>query len=394
MGLLQQALDVFQVRGAALLSRPDDDAIRAGAGTGTGAPAGPGEGWRLVASAGEVPGFGSGAGESPGAASVHGDNVERIDATTCLVLYGRVLPASDRRLLGAFGVHLVAQLERQQLLASRSEVLKLAESNTMRTSILRAVSHDLRTPLAGIKLAVGGLRQEGVRYTRRRSRSCWQPSRTVRTGWKCLVGNLLDMSRITSDSINPLLRPVRWYEVIPGGLHGISPGRVRVELPPTCPRSTRTTGMLERVIANIVENAVKYAPESDIVLVGSAGGLGPATVSGRPAGELRIIDHGTGIPADRVVDMFRPFQRLDDATQATGVGLGLAVAKGFTDAMGGSLTAEATPGGGLTMVIRLPLSTGVPFRRSAAAGPAGAAVGGHRTAAIAPPLLASGTDAG
>ena len=136
--------------------------------------------------------------------------------------------------------------------------------------------------------------------------------------------------------------------------------------------------MLERVIANIVENAVKYAPESDIVLAGSAGGLGPATVSGRPAGELRIIDHGTGIPADRVVDMFRPFQRLDDATQATGVGLGLAVAKGFTEAMGGRLTAEATPGGGLTMVISLPLSSGVPFRRRAGSGTAAAAISGHR----------------
>lgn len=392
VGLLQQALDVFQVRGAALLSRPDDDDIRAGAGTGTGAPAGPGEGWRLVASAGEVPGFGSGAGESPAAASVHDDNVERIDATTCLVLYGRVLPASDRRLLGAFGVHLVAQLERQQLLASRSEVLKLAESNTMRTSILRAVSHDLRTPLAGIKLAVGGLRQEGVRYTREEERELLATIEDCSDRLEVLVGNLLDMSRITSDSIKPLLRPVRWYDVVPGGLHGISPGRVRVELPANMPEVEADQGMLERVIANIVENAVKYAPESDIVLAGSAGGLGPATVSGRPAGELRIIDHGTGIPADRVVDMFRPFQRLDDATQATGVGLGLAVAKGFTEAMGGRLTAEATPGGGLTMVISIPLSSGVPFRAApgqAPLQPQSAVIGRLH----APPLLASGTDA-
>jgi two-component system sensor histidine kinase KdpD len=124
-------------------------------------------------------------------------------------------------------------------------------------------------------------------------------------------------------------------------------------------------GMLERVVANIVENAVKYAPDSDIVVAGAAGGLSPAALAGRPAGELRIIDHGRGIPAERVLDMFRPFQRLDDATAAAGVGLGLAVAKGFTEAMGGRLAAEPTPGGGLTMVITLPLSAGEPFEARA-----------------------------
>ncbi|MET1066236.1 MAG: DUF4118 domain-containing protein [Arthrobacter sp.] len=388
VGLLEQALDVFQVRGAALLSQRDEDAFRAD----TGAYARPGEGWRLIASAGEVPAFPSAAGDNPGIAGIHGDNVERIDATTCLVLSGRVLPASDRRLLGAFGIHLVAQLERQQLLASRSEVLKLAESNTMRTSILRAVSHDLRTPLAGIKLAVGGLRQEGVRYTRDEEQELLATIEDCADRLEVLVGNLLDMSRITSDSITPLLRPVRWYEVVPGGLHGIPPGRVRVELPANMPEVEADEGMLERVIANIVENAVKYAPQSDIVLAGSAGWLGPATVGGRPAGELRIIDHGNGIPADRVVDMFRPFQRLDDATQATGVGLGLAVAKGFTEAMGGRLTAEATPGGGLTMVVSLPLSSGIPF----VTGPDQAPLQPQSTVTgrlHAPPILSSRTDA-
>jgi two-component system sensor histidine kinase KdpD len=122
-------------------------------------------------------------------------------------------------------------------------------------------------------------------------------------------------------------------------------------------------GLLERVIANIVENAVKYAPDSDVLLVGAVGGSGSATVAGRPASELRVVDHGKGVPAEHVMAMFRPFQRLDDvsygAAGGTGVGLGLAVAKGFTEIMGGVLEAEMTPGGGLTMVIRLPLSTGI-----------------------------------
>ena len=340
--LLEQARTVFQVRGAALLSQGSDRGLA----------------WRRQASAGEVPG-GPGL-EGASNSSADGENVEEIDAGTRLVLYGRILPASDRRLLAAFGVHLAAQLERQQLVASRREMMRLAESNTMRTSILRAVSHDLRTPLAGIKLAVGALRGTGVRYTPEEEQELLATIEECSDRLDVLVGNLLDMSRITSDSVSPHLRPLRWYEVIPGALHGVPPDRVRVELPANMPEIDADQGMLERVVANIVENAVKYAPDSDIVVVGAAGGFSPATLRGRPAGELRIIDHGQGVPAERVLDMFRPFQRLDDATQAAGVGLGLAVAKGFTEAMGGRLAAEPTPGGGLTMAITLPLSTGAP----------------------------------
>ncbi len=256
-------------------------------------------------------------------------------------------------------------------------MLRLAESNTIRTSILRAVSHDLRTPLAGIKLAVGGLRHDGARYTPDEQQELLATIEECSDRLDGLVGNLLDMSRISADAAHPLLKPVRWYEVIPDALRAVPEGRVRVELPANMPEVDADPGMLERVIANVVENAVKYAPDSDIVLVGAGGGLSPVTLEGHPAGELRIIDHGRGIPAERVVEMFRPFQRLDDAPQTTGIGLGLAVAKGFTDAMGGSLTAEATPGGGLTMVIRLPLSTGDALRGTPPTGPAATAVG-HR----------------
>lgn len=344
--LLEQSLGVFQVRGAAVFSLDDSRG-----------DAGPADDrrWRLTGAAGEL----SEADTDRG--GVNGENIEEIDASTRLVLFGRILPASDRRLLGAFGIHLAAQLERQQLVASRRQMLRLAESNTIRTSLLRAVSHDLRTPLAGIKLAVGGLRHDGERYTPDERQELLATIEECSDRLDALVGNLLDMSRISADATTPLLRPLRWYEVIPDALRAVPKGRVRVELPANMPEVDADAGMLERVIANIVENAVKYAPDSDIVLVGAGGGLSPVALDGRPAGELRIIDHGRGVPAEKVVEMFRPFQRLDDAPQTTGIGLGLAVAKGFTDAMGGSLTAEATPGGGLTMVIRLPLSTGAPF---------------------------------
>ncbi|WP_427005101.1 DUF4118 domain-containing protein [Pseudarthrobacter sp. H2] len=346
--LLEQALDVFHVRGAALYGLAD---------TGGGHP---GKNWRIIARAGELPAPAAVGNRDSVPEDFHTENTEQIDAATRLALFGPALPAGDRRLLGAFGAHLAAQLERQQLAASRREVLRLAESNTMRTSILRAVSHDLRTPLAGIKLAAGSLLQESVDYTPEQQRELLQTIDECSDRLDLLVGNLLDMSRITADAAKPLLKPVRWYEVIPAALHGIPPGRVRADLPPNMPEIEADPGMLERVIANIAENAVKYAPESEIILVGTAGGLSAETLAGRPAGELRIIDHGQGVPAESVVEMFRPFQRLDDIPQTTGVGLGLAVAKGFTEAMGGTLTAEPTPGGGLTMVIRLPLSTGAP----------------------------------
>ncbi len=346
-GLLEQALDVFQVRTAALYlaaerTQPSSSSPSCGGGS-----VGGGGAWQLVASAGE-----------PKADPDDTENIEQVDGNTRLVLTGRVLPASDRRLLGAFGAHLSALLERRQLAATRREMMRLAESNTMRTSILRAVSHDLRTPLAGIKLAVGGLRQPGVQYTEQEEEELLATIDECSDRLDGLVGNLLDMSRITSDSVNALIKPIRWYDVIPAALHGITPGRVRVDLPPNMPAVDADAGMLERVIANIAENAVKYAPDSDIVIVGAAGGLSTTTLAGRPASELRIIDHGQGVPAANVLKMFQPFQRLDDVPAATGVGLGLAVAQGFTEAMGGTLTAEETPGGGLTMLVRLPLSTG------------------------------------
>jgi two-component system sensor histidine kinase KdpD len=387
-GLLQQALDVFQVRGAGLFGLVTGDADASS--PGAAGPAGPQ--WQLLARAGELsPGAGPENGVLAVQAAPSGDNVEQINATTRLVLSGRVLPASDRRLLSAFGVHLLAQLENQQLLASRSQLRRLAESNSMRTSLLRAVSHDLRTPLAGIKLAVGGLRQTGVRYTREEEQELLETIEECSDRLDGLVANLLDMSRITSEAVHPLLRPVRWYDVVGGSLHSLPAARVRVELPANMPEIEADPGMLERIIANIVENALKYAPDSDVVVTGTAGGLSPATVEGRPAGELRIVDHGTGVPADKVVEMFRPFQRLDDASRASGVGLGLAIAKGFTEAMGGRLRAEATPGGGLTMVVSLPLSEGVPFQQQAGQAPLepqSLLAGRHHL----PPLLSSPTD--
>ncbi len=306
-------------------------------------------------------------GEPPPSSPAEADNVEEISESLALALSGRTLPATDRRLLGAFGAHLMAMEQRDQLSLTRKANLRLAEGNKMRTAVLRAVSHDLRTPLAGIKLAVSSLRQDAVTFTPSEEAELLATIENYSDRLDVLVDNLLDMSRLSSDTVTPLLLPVGWLSVLPAALRGVPDGRVRLDLPPNMPAVEADPGMLERVIANIVENAVKYAPESEILMVGTVGGSGSSTIEGQPASELRIIDRGRGVPAEDVVAMFRPFQRLDDisfrADGSTGVGLGLAVAKGFTEAMGGQLDAEKTPGGGLTMVIRLPISSGVARRR-------------------------------
>jgi two-component system sensor histidine kinase KdpD len=281
-----------------------------------------------------------------------------MDEDHVLALTGRTLSQRERQLLAAVTSHLLAIQQHEQLAASRRENLRLAEGNKMRTSVLRAVSHDLRTPLAGIKLAVSSLRQDAVRLPPADEQELLATIETYADRLDSLVGNLLDMSRITAESVQPLLHPLSWREAVEGALAAFPADRIRVELTPNMPPVEADAGMLERVIANIVENALKYAGGSDIVIVGAIGGVGTATVDGRPASELRIIDHGQGVPAASVVDMFRPFQRLGDVPSGTGVGLGLAVAKGFTETMGGRLLAEQTPGGGLTMIIRLPLSAG------------------------------------
>ncbi|WP_248760740.1 DUF4118 domain-containing protein [Pseudarthrobacter sp. SSS035] len=363
-GILAEALDVFGATGAGVYSSREGTAQGSSPTSGlAGVRGADGRIWSLVAGAGDTAGWEHGVTGPPGSTA------EPVDDDTRLVLFGREAPAVESRLLGAFAVHVKAQLERRQLAVSRREVLRLAEGNSMRTAILRAVSHDLRTPLAGIKLAAGGLLQRTVTYTPAEERELLETIDECTDRLDQLVGNLLDMSRITADSVRPLLGPVRWSEVVAPALRGLPDGTVRVELPANMPTVEADPVLLDRVIANIVENAVKYAPGSGITITGASDGMGAATLDGYPSGELRIIDHGAGVPAGKVLEMFQPFQRLHDRPQATGVGLGLAVADGFVRAMGGTLTAQETPGGGLTMVIRLALSTGSPGARHAAGQP-------------------------
>ena len=269
-----------------------------------------------------------------------------------LALSGRVLPAEDRRVLAAFAAQAAVVLDRQRLVGEAERARELAEGNRIRTALLAAVSHDLRTPLAAIKAAVTSLRADDVAWSAEDEAELLEAIEDGADRLDHLVGNLLDMSRLQTGTVAPLFREIDLDEVVPMALVGVPESAVTLDIPEDLPMVEVDPGLLERGVANIVENAVKYSPPDRPVLV-SASALGERV-------ELRVADRGPGVPDTAKDRIFEPFQRYGDAPRGAGVGLGLAVARGFVEAMGGSLAAEDTPGGGMTMVLTLRAAPGRP----------------------------------
>ncbi|MFF3275249.1 ATP-binding protein [Streptomyces chrestomyceticus] len=269
-----------------------------------------------------------------------------------LALTGRVLPAEDRRVLAAFAAQAAVVLDRQRLVGEAERARELAEGNRIRTALLAAVSHDLRTPLASIKASVTSLRSDDVAWSEEDEAELLEGIEAGADRLDHLVGNLLDMSRLQTGTVTPLIREIDLDEVVPMALGGVPEGSVTLDIPEELPIVAVDPGLLERSVANLVENGVKYSPEGERVLV-SASALGDRV-------ELRIADRGPGVPDSAKNRIFEPFQRYGDAPRGAGVGLGLAVARGFAEAMGGTLAAEDTPGGGMTMVLTLRAAPGGP----------------------------------
>ncbi|MFD4624561.1 ATP-binding protein [Streptomyces sp. NPDC058475] len=263
-----------------------------------------------------------------------------------LALSGRVLHASDRRVLAAFAAQAAVVLDLQRLQHEADQARTLAEGNRIRTALLAAVSHDLRTPLAGIKAAVSSLRSDDVAWSEEDRAELLEGIEDGADRLDHLVGNLLDMSRLQTGTVTPLIREIDLDEVVPMALGGVPEETVELEIPESLPMVAVDAGLLERSVANLVENAVKYSPVDERVLV-SASALADRV-------EVRVVDRGPGVPDEAKERIFAPFQRYGDAPRGAGVGLGLAVARGFAEAMGGTLNAEDTPGGGLTMVLTVP----------------------------------------
>jgi two-component system, OmpR family, sensor histidine kinase KdpD len=327
--LLERTREAFGMRSACLLERP-------------GGAAGPAADWTAVASSGESPVC------RPDDADV---NVP-ISDTLSLSLSGRPLAASDRRVLGAFAAYAAVALEQQRLAAEAEAAKPIAAADRMRTALLAAVSHDLRTPLASAKAAVTSLRSPDVRWNLADTEELLATADESLDRLTHLVENLLDMSRLQAGALSLFPRPTGLDEVVARALDNLEPlgGEVSVEMPESLPAVQADPAILERVVVNLIENALRYSPAGKPPLV-TASTLGDHV-------ELRVIDRGPGIPEQDRENMFVPFQRLGDTDNTIGVGLGLALSRGLTEAMDGTLTAEDTPGGGLTMTVSLPAAPG------------------------------------
>jgi len=248
-------------------------------------------------------------------------------------------------LLAGYTAQAVAALDRARLRTQAAQAEALAEGDRMRTALLRAVSHDLRTPLASIKASVSSLRQTDVHWSAEDEAELLANIEQNADRLDALVGNLLDMGRLQAGSLEPFLRATAVDEVAPVALRGLDHAdHLLIVVPDDLPLVRADPGLLERVLANLFSNALRHSPP-DLRPMLRAREDGDRVV-------LDVVDHGTGVPSGLKDRIFEPFARLDE--RSPGVGLGLAVAKGFAEAMGGAIVAIDTPGGGLTVRVTLP----------------------------------------
>ena len=227
---------------------------------------------------------------------------------------------------------------------------RLKAADRQRTALLAAVGHDLRSPLAAVKAAVGTLRQTDVSWSEQERSELLGTIEESADRLNSIVANLLDASRLEAGALSVRSQPVALDEVIGAAVLAV-PGareRVTVDVPDDLPLVQADRGLLERVLANLFDNAVRHSPESGPVEV--------SATAGDTSAKLKVVDHGPGVPEGERERLFEPFQRIDDRGAPKGVGLGLTVARGFMEAMDGILIADGSAGGGLTMRLRLPLA--------------------------------------
>jgi two-component system sensor histidine kinase KdpD len=328
--VLDRVREAFGMDSVTLLERAGD-----------GTPPGPAAAWTVVAHSGPD------AVTTPDEADVEVPVAKGLR----LALRGRTLTAADHRVLNAFAAYAAVALEQQRLAAEAEAARPIAEADRMRTALLTAVSHDLRTPLASAKAAVTSLRSPDVTWDAADREELLATADESLDKLTRVVGNLLDMSRLQAGALSVFRRPTALDEVVAGALDDLGPASrdVVVDIPETLPEVEADPGILERVIVNLTGNALRFSPPGKPPLL-SASALGDRV-------ELRVVDRGPGIPAADRDRVFVPFQRLGDTDNTTGVGLGLALSRGLTETMGGTLDPDDTPGGGLTMIISLPAAT-------------------------------------
>ncbi|MBV6696375.1 DUF4118 domain-containing protein [Kitasatospora aureofaciens] len=286
--------------------------------------------------------------EHPGAGQNSETTEVPVGPDAVLVLTGRRLPAADQRVLTAFAAHVAAALERDRLAVVAAEVEPIKAADRMRTALLAAVSHDLRTPLAAALASVGSLRSPDVEFSSEDQAELLATADESLVKLTRLVDNLLDMSRLQAGALTLHLTETHLDEILPRALDSLPDPYAPVQPLDldTAPPVLADPPLLERVLANVITNALRHnAPGAPVLVTAS---------HHADLVEIRVIDRGPGIAPEDRDRVFLPFQRLGDTDNTTGVGLGLALSRGLAEAMGGSLEVEDTPGGGTTMLLTLP----------------------------------------
>jgi two-component system sensor histidine kinase KdpD len=288
-------------------------------------------------------------GESPCLRPEDSDTEVPVGDNLIVALRGRQLAAEDQRLLAAFATEVAVAYQQRRLAQAVEAAEPLAEADRMRTALLNAVSHDLRTPIASAKAAVSSLRSRDVAWSEPDRAELLANADTALDRLTALVTNLLDLSRLQAGVLSVIARPIGIDDVVSRALDQAAAGHaIELDVPDELPEVVADPGLLERVVANLVENAVRYTPPGERIRVAASAHGGVV--------ELRVVDRGPGIPSSDREAVFEPFQRRDDASDGAGVGLGLAIARGFVQAMHGTIALEDTPGGGLIAVVALPIA--------------------------------------
>ncbi len=301
----------------------------------------PDGGWGVEASSGRTPP------QSPDMAS----HSLTLNDQSVIAWSGGRLDREEREVLMSFATQLTMARYRRDLQRDAARASVLAEADELRSALLAAVGHDFRTPLASIRTAATSLLSDDVDFDRVTTKELLQTIDDEADRLNGLVGNLLDMSRLQTGGVPVRCQSIGIEEVVAGAIASIHPvaTALDIDVPETLPRVWIDPGLIERAIANVVSNALVFAPPGTAVRI-EAAALGAHM-------HLRVIDRGRGIPLESRERATEPFQRLGDHPNGLGIGLGLAVAKGFIYACHGELHIDDTPGGGCTMVIIVPLSS-------------------------------------
>ena len=242
--------------------------------------------------------------------------------------------------------------ERERLAEEALEAEALRRSDAMKTAVLRAVSHDLRSPLMAILTSAGALAHGELSLGAEDRRELAETILGEAERLDRIVRNLLDLSRLQAGAAAP--EPGNWPidDLLLEALDGVEAGsRVEVVLPDDSPLVHADPHQTERIVANLVENALRYSPPEETV-----------RIEVRRTGSqvlVRVVDHGPGIPSGEADRIFEPFQRGSLRVPTRGAGLGLAIARGFAEANGGHVWVESHVGQGATFVLELPVAAPV-----------------------------------